>query len=202
MKTKIAKCISIIGHPLLTIPVFVLTALFNFESVEKASGISVLIIGGIFIPLIVKMYHGERSGKYSNFDVSNKSERQSWYTYVLILLAVITLTAFITGQSRTVCLSLLFSTLLLCTSQFINRFIKSSLHISLNVFLFFMILHMNPVIAFGFAPVICLIAWARLALKRHTPKELVMGALIGFSWGALFWIFMNLPLAIRIFQNL
>jgi hypothetical protein len=191
MTTKIAKCISILGHPMITIPVFVMITLFNFETMEKASLICALIIGGIFIPLAIKMYRGEKSGAYSNFDVSNRSERQSWYTYVVVLLVLVTIVVFITGQSRTLCLSVLFSSLLLITAQLVNRYIKSSLHVSLNVFLFFMILHMNVAAACAFLVFIFLIARARLILNRHTPKELLTGALIGVFWGAVFLLFIN-----------
>jgi membrane-associated phospholipid phosphatase len=191
VKKKIAKSISILGHPLLTIPVFVVIALFNFESVEKASRISALIIGGIFIPLIVKMYRGEKKGEYTNFDVSDQTQRQSWYTYAVLLLIAVTIIVFATRQSSTLCLSVLFSTLLLYTSQLVNYYRKASLHISLNVFLFFMILNMSAIIAVTFLLFICLIAWARLILKRHTTRELVIGALIGLFWGILFLVFMN-----------
>lgn len=189
MKTKIAKCISIVGHPLLTIPMFVVIALFNFESVEKASKISALIIGGIFIPLIVKMYRGEKKGEYTNFDVSDQVQRQSWYKYAVPLLAVVTVVVFVTGQGSVLCFGVLFSTCLLITAQLINYFIKSSLHISLNTFLFFMIFRMDVYMAVLFFLFIFLIVWARLTLKRHTAKELLAGILIGLFWGSMFLIF-------------
>jgi hypothetical protein len=189
VKTKIAKCISILGHPLLTIPAFTVISLFNFESVEKAFWISALIIGGIFIPLIVKMYRGEKKGEYTNFDVSDQTQRQSWYKYAVPLLVIVTAVVFATGQGRVLCFGILFSTCLLITAQLTNYFIKSSLHISLNTFLFFMILRMNIMIAILFFLVILLIVWARLMLKRHTAKELLTGILIGLCWGAMFLIF-------------
>jgi membrane-associated phospholipid phosphatase len=202
MTTKIAKYISIVGHPLLTIPVFAVIALFNFESVEKASWISVLIICGIVIPLVVKMYRGEKSGAYTNFDVSNQSQRQSWYTYTVILLTIVTIVVFATGQSRTLRFGLLFSTLLLYTSQLVNRYIKSSLHVSMNIFLFFMILSMSKIIALTFLVFIFLVAWARLILKRHTGRELLIGALIGLFWGVLFFIFIDTSFVFRAVGNL
>jgi hypothetical protein len=189
VKTKIAKSISILGHPLLTIPVYVVTALFNFESIEKASWISALIIGGIFIPLIVKMYRGEKKGEYTNFDVSDQKQRQSWYKYAVPLLVVVTIIVFATGQGSVLCFGVLFSTCLLITAQLINYFIKSSLHISLNTFLFFMIFRMNIYIAILFLVFIFLIVWARLILKRHTAAELLTGILIGLFWGSMFLIF-------------
>jgi hypothetical protein len=189
VKTKIAKFISIFGHPLLTIPVFVMITLFNFESVEKASWISALIIGGVFIPLIARMYRGEKRGEYTNFDVSDQTQRQSWYKFVVPLLVVVTAVVFVTKQGSILCFGVLFSTCLLITAQLINYFIKSSLHISLNTFLFFMIFRMNIYIAILFLLFILLIVWARLILKRHTAAELLTGILIGLFWGEMFLIF-------------
>ena len=183
MTAKIANFISVLGHPLLTISLFSILSLFTFESIEKASLISAIIIGGVIIPTTIKMYRGEKNGVYTNFDVSNKVERQSWYKYVLTLLFIATLILFLTDQSFTLRLGGLLFFLLLLTSQIVNHYIKSSLHVSFNIFIAFLILPMNLIISlllFVFVPII---AWARLALKRHTLKEIIVGAFIGSFWG-------------------
>ena len=71
MKQRIAKLISVAGHPLLTIPLFVVFVMFSFENIGKAVFISFLIIGCIFIPLIVRLYLKSKNGSYTNFDVTN-----------------------------------------------------------------------------------------------------------------------------------
>jgi hypothetical protein len=185
MTTKLAKYISVLGHPLLTIPLVLIVALFTFEEPKRALFISLLIVGGIFIPLTIKMYKGAKDGTYTNFDISEISQRQSWYFFALALLAIVTIILFVTNQSRVLCLSMLFAFLLLLTSQLMNYFIKSSLHVSLNVFLAFSILPMSLVtgiVLFGF---VILISWSRLVLKRHTLKEILAGAFIGFAVGIL-----------------
>ena len=139
MNTKLANTLSTIGHPLLTVSLFSIISLFNFESIQKAAIISTIIIGVVIIPTTIKMYLGKKSGLYTNFDVSDKIERQSWYKYVLILLFVVTLVLFLTDQSLTLRLSVLFFFLLLLTSQIVNNSIKSSLHVSFNVFIAFLI---------------------------------------------------------------
>ena len=185
MTEKNANFISVLGHPLLSISLFSILSLFNFESIEKASLISALIICVVIIPTTIKMYRGKKDGVYTNFDVSDKLERQSWYKYVLTLLFIVTLILFLTQQSLTLRLSVLFFFLLLLTSQIVNNFIKSSLHVSFNIFIAFLILPMNSIVAlllFLFVPII---AWSRLKLKRHTRKEIIVGASIGLFWGFL-----------------
>jgi ABC-type Na+ efflux pump permease subunit len=73
-KLRIAKFISFTGHPLLTIPLFVCIVMFATESFGKALFISVLIIGGIFVPSIVSMYAKSKNGTYTNFDFSDQRQ--------------------------------------------------------------------------------------------------------------------------------
>jgi hypothetical protein len=183
MKEKLANYISLIGHPFVTIPVFVIIALFNHEDFLKATWISALIIGGIFIPLTIKLYQGKKDGTYTNFDVSNQKQRQSVYVYAITLLGVVTLILFVTDQSRTLRVNMLFSFLLLLSSQVSNYFIKSSLHISFNLFLSFLLIPMLSEIAIIFFVCVFFIGWARIVLQRHTLKEVLAGGALGLIYG-------------------
>ena len=193
MKTKIASYISVIGHPLLTIPIFTIIALFTYEKFQRALLHSSLILVCIFLPLTLKMYLKSKNSSYTNFDVSNKTQRQSWYIFALSLLLIVTIILFVTEQPRTLSLSVLFSLILLVTSQIMNYFIKSSLHVSLNIFLSFLIMPMNLIIGLLFIAFTIFIAWARLTLKRHTVKEIITGFIIGLTIGisSLFFIWLN-----------
>lgn len=189
MKRNLAKVISILGHPLLTFPVFVVIALFTYEEFHQALIHSSLILGGIFLPLSLKMYLKTKNGSYTNFDISDQKQRQSWYIYALLVLLAMTIILFATGQPRTLRLSILFALLLLTISKLANFFIKSSLHVSLNIFLAFLIMSMNMLIGLIFLSCIIFVAWARLVLKRLSVKEIITGALIGFVVGIVAFIF-------------
>jgi membrane-associated phospholipid phosphatase len=186
MKTKIASYISVIGHPLLTISVFTILMCFTNEEFEKALLHSSLIVAGIFLPLTVKMYINSKNGTYTNFDVSDKTQRQSWYTFATLLLLAVTIILFVTDQPRTLRLSVLFSLILLATSQIMNHIVKSSLHVSLNVFLSFLLIPMSWMIGLLYLVFTVLIAWARLTLRRHTFKEIIAGYIIGLLIGISF----------------
>lgn len=188
MKTKIALYISIVGHPLVTLCVFTVVALFTYEAFGMALLHSSLILLGIFLPLTLRMYLKARKGSYSNFDVSDKAQRQSWYIFACLLLLMVTLVLFVTGQPRTLSLSLLFSLILLATSQLLNYFIKSSLHVSLNIFLGFLILPMSVITAVFFFAFTVFIGWSRFTLKRHTLKEIMAGVVLGVTVGLLMYL--------------
>lgn len=168
---------------LLTLSIFAIIALFTYEEFQRAFLHSIFIVAGIFLPLILKMYLGSKSGTYTNFDVSDKTQRQTWYLYALLVLLVITIILFATDQPRTLRLSVLFSLVLLATSQIMNYFIKSSLHVSFNIFLSLLIMPMNLIAGIFFLLFTIIIGWARLTLKRHTLKEIIAGAVIGLTIG-------------------
>jgi len=186
VKKIIASYISVIGHPLLTIPVFAVIALFTYLEFQGALLISLLIVGGVFVPLAVKMYAGSKRGTYTNFDVSNKTQRQSWYVFAILLLLIVTIILFVTDYPRILRFSVLFSLILLATSQTINYFIKSSLHVSFNIFLSFLIIPINFMAGLIFLFLTIPIVWSRLILNRHTVKEIIMGSIIGLTIGISF----------------
>ena len=176
---KIAKFISVIGHPLLTIPLYVTVMMFAFEDFEKALLNSVLIIGCIFLPLILRMYIKSKNGTYTNFDVSDRLQRKTLFIFVIPLMIFVTVISFKTSPASNFSLSVLFATILVIISQIINLFIKSSLHVSLNIYLSALILTVDLRIGIAVFLFSGLIAWSRIALGRHTWKEVAFGSCIG-----------------------
>ena len=185
MTTKIAKYVSVIGHPLLTIPVFVVSVLFHVQDFKSALLTSILLVFVIIVPLILKMYRGEKKGVYTNFDVSDQGERKGWYFFALALLSLTVIILFATNQSRAVCVGFLLAALLLFSAQVINYYIKCSLHVSFNTFLSFLILPINIYLAGLFFLFLVAIAWSRVYLGRHTIKEVTVGAILGIVFGLL-----------------
>jgi membrane-associated phospholipid phosphatase len=180
---KIANLISVFGHPLLTGPLFTTIALFYYEDPSKALWISALIFGGVFIPISIKMYRGAKSGEYTNFDVSEQRQRQSWYIWATGLFFMLYVVLWVTGQSHGLKAVVQLTLLLMITAQLVNFFIKSSLHMSLNVFMMFLIFPISVVAGVLFCCFIFLVGWSRITLGRHTVKEVLTGALIGLIFG-------------------
>ena len=178
---KIANFVSVIGNPLYTIPLFVLIVMFGKEDFSKAVLISFLIVGCIFIPVILWMYIKSKNGKYSNFDVSDKHERKSLFWFAFPFISVITVLMFVTNQPRNISVSMLFALILVVVSQVTNFFIKSSLHVSLNIFLSALIFTVNYKIGIAVLFFTGILIWSRLKLERHTVKEVITGFVIGLT---------------------
>jgi membrane-associated phospholipid phosphatase len=176
---KIARFISIIGHPLLTIPIFITIVMFTYNDLPHAFFISILIIGCVFLPVILRMYIKSKKGTYTNFDVSDRIQRKSLFLFAFPLLLIVTIILFKTNQSRNLCFSVLFALILIVISQIVNFFIKSSLHVSLNIYLASLIFPFDykiGIIVLLFTGLLC---WSRVKLGRHTVKEVLFGFLIG-----------------------
>jgi hypothetical protein len=179
MKNSFAKFVSFIGHPLLTIPLFVAIVMFAFEDLKKASFISFIIIGCVFVPLILWMYIKSKNGSYTNFDVSDKIQRNSLFLFIIPFLIIATIILYTTGQSKVLWISVLFGLVITLISQIVNIYVKSSFHVSLNIYLSFLIIPINYKVGAILLIMTILIGWSRIVLGRHTLKEVIFGAGIG-----------------------
>ena len=183
MKQRIARFISIAGHPFLTIQLYVLIVMFAYEDLKKAILNSFLIIGCVFIPLIIWLYLRYKKGFITNFDVSDRKQRESIFVFIIPILSLVTFIVYKTDQSRNLYLSLVFAIVLLLISQAVNFLIKSSLHVSLNIYLSFLVMTVNYKLSIILLLFTILIGWSRIIIGRHTLKEVLVGATIGISLG-------------------
>jgi len=192
MKTSLAKIVSTIGHPLVTIPLYVIVVLFSKNDTKSAIFLTLLIVGCIFVPLISWMYLKSKNGSYTNFDVSDKKQRRSLFFFAIPFMILVTAVLYMTHQPEKTTLSLLFATILVVVSQLVNYFIKSSLHVSLTLYLAFLAIPINPVFGFSMLFLSILIGWSRVVLKRHSVKEVLVGAIIGLTVGSMMLYFLTL----------
>lgn len=185
MKTSLAKIVTTAGHPLITIPLFVIVVLFSKNDIKSALLLTFLIIGCIFIPLLSWLYFKSKNGSYTNFDVSDQKQRRSLFVFIIPFLFVVTVVLFLTHQPENTCLSLLFATILVIVSQLVNYYIKSSLHVSLTLYLAFLAIPFSLVFGIVMMFLSILIGWSRVVLKRHSVLEVIIGAVIGLTIGAI-----------------
>ncbi|ADY30675.1 phosphatase PAP2 family protein [Cellulophaga lytica] len=182
MKIKIAQFISVLGHPLLLFPFLIL--IFNLNDKETVFSHTLSLIYGIFfLVLIAWVYIGKRRGKYTDLDVSNKRERRSLYIFALPLMVLVLFFLFYTKQPVYICTSFSIATLMLLASFGINFLIKISMHVAINIYLALAIIFVNRRLGVVLILFTFLVMWSRLVLKRHTPKEVVTGLIIGSLFG-------------------
>jgi len=179
MKKNIAHVVSVLGHPLLTIPLYVALVMFGSEDFKRASLNTFLIIGCVFIPVTVWLYIKSRNGSYTNFDVSDRKQRKSVFVFIIPILSIVTYILYKSDQASHLWQSMLFGLILLFILQVVNFRIKSSMHVSLNIYLSFLIMTVNYPVGIIVLLLTAPIGWSRVALGRHSLKEVLSGTVIG-----------------------
>lgn len=174
----ISKIISDFFNPLVSLIIF-----FVYMSVQKYSlqdslsyFLPILLI--VIIPVVIWLVWNVKTGRYTNMDVSNRLQRKT--LYVFIAICVIGYIAFNYIKNGYIDFIMLFILILLFALQISNFFIKSSMHTAFNVFvatLFFVLNWKMGILWLGIA---ALVGMTRIILKRHTVKEVFMGAGIAF----------------------
>jgi len=181
MIALIAQFISAIASPL------VIAIPFCYVIILKTTGSSTLaltwsIVSLVFVSIVgAFVYYGVKKGFFTNLDVSDRRQRPKLFLFTgavcfLYLLIVI----FFNGPKIIfVGLATLFFGIIL--AEIINTKVKASMHLAIFVgFATAMgILYGGPSwILFLFTPIV---AWSRLVLKRHTPREVVVGTIFGIA---------------------
>lgn len=176
-----AKFVSLLFNPV----VFFLIMPFLVVYRQTQSGTYALkwqIFSSIFLFLgLVLFIIGRIKGAFSDEDVSKREERYKFYILLYILGFVYFLIAiFLKGvffPLSIITFGIIFGILIF---NFVNRFIKASIHVAVSVAF---------VITIGFLYgwiyllltlwIVPLIFWARIVSKRHTVKEAIIGAILG-----------------------
>jgi membrane-associated phospholipid phosphatase len=186
MNRAFARAVSIFGHPMVVLPLaaVALTLTRGQYRVAVWMGLGFAAFAGM-----VMAYSGwqVRRGRWSHVDASDRSERKSLNRFLLTALLVSTALAFWLDLSTELTLGLALSATMVAIAMLTSRWCKLSLHMAFVVFAAFLLL-VNAPWWVGFAG-LCFaaaVAWSRLALQRHVPRDLIAGALTGALAGVAF----------------
>jgi hypothetical protein len=183
--TRLARAVSWIGHPLVfvTWSVGVVVAL----RLANRAGVAVLLalLLSVIFPTAVLLFRGVRSGRWSDADVSVRTERNRFYPMAIPISALgvgmlwfLHAPAFMARGA--------FVTLGLLVAAAIGNFrIKLSLHALFAFYCTVILFRVQPVfgaIAFTLA---LLVFWSRLYLQRHDLPEMLAGTLLGITGGVV-----------------
>lgn len=175
---KISRVISDFFNPLLSLFIFfVYMSFLKFTLKESIlSFLPILII--VIAPVIIWLIWNVKTGRYTNMDVSNRVQRKTLYIFIgVCVVSYIAYNYFRNGQIDFV---MLFILILLFALQISNYFIKSSMHTAFNIFVAALFFALNTTMGIIWLGIATLVGITRIILKRHTPKEVFMGAGIAF----------------------
>ena len=130
----------------------------------------------IILPSSLWIFWNVKKGSYQNMDVSNRIQRKSLYIFINIAIIIYLLYDYFVKEAFDIMMFYLL--ILLFIMQLSNYFIKSSMHTALNFFVAALFFSQNfwfGIIWFGIS---ILVGISRIIVKRHTPKEVLMGFLV------------------------
>lgn len=175
---KVSKVISNFFNPLVSLIIFFVYMSIKQYTTKESFLYFLPLLLMIIVPVIIWLVWNVKTGRYTNMDVSNRVQRKT--LYIFIAACVITYLIFNYIRNGYLDLVMLFILILLFALQISNFFIKSSMHTAFNIFvaaLFFTLDWKMGIVWLGIA---ILVGVTRVILKRHTVKEVFMGAGIAF----------------------
>ncbi|SMP09090.1 phosphatase PAP2 family protein [Chryseobacterium profundimaris] len=171
---KISRIISDFFNPLLSLIIFFVYMSIKNYALKDSLIYFLPIVLMIILPVIIWLVWNVKTGRYTNMDVSNRNQRKSLYFF--IAACVISYLVFNYFKKGYIDLVMLFILILLFAMQISNYYIKSSMHTAFNVFVAALFFAMDTGFGLIWLAVAALVGLTRIILKRHTPKEVFMGA--------------------------
>jgi hypothetical protein len=178
----IARALSIGGHPLFVLPLAIAVVLARAGSDPAAiAWILGSVVGALIVSATYVVYRVRR-GDWTDVDVSTREQRPRMYAVAIACTGAACAVLWYSGQPAPVVRGALAAVVLLMLSAASNQLgVKASLHTSFSVYAAAMLWTSSLVLgAFGVLLAIA-VAWSRIALSRHTSREVA----VGFALGAL-----------------
>ena len=186
MQRAAARALSILGHPL---PVLMLTLLALAAHDGIAAGALLRMALGFALAAAIVIAYSlwrVRRGDWHHVDASGVGERRHLNRFLLLVLLASALLAAAGSQPRLAML-LALAALPVAFAMASARWWKLSLHLAFAVFAAVLLLRISWWASAAMAAFAALLAWSRLRLARHAPRDLVAGACAGALAGLLAW---------------
>lgn len=179
LSTRLALAASLVLHPFVLSPATVL--LLSRRSSALAYSLAIVI------PMFVLTAVQVRRGRWTNYDVSVRTQRRGLYWPALLLTLAGAAVLYATGDNPGLLRGFLVAAGMITAAMFINRFMKISLHMTFAAFNAILLGWRFPAatVAFAIAAALTLLAWSRLHLERHTWAEVLAGTALGAAAGAV-----------------
>lgn len=186
MSVAVARAVSILGHPL---PVLSLALLAHalHRGAARAQLLGSAAAFALFAALVLgyAWWRVDR-GHWRHVDASDVHERRHLNRFLLaLLLTGVALAAF--AALPLLALQLALAALLVLLAMSTTRWCKLSLHLAFAVYAALLLAPVSWPAMGALLLLAALLAWSRLRLARHAPRDLVAGVAAGVLAGMLAW---------------
>ena len=187
MPNALARAVSILGHPLLVLPIAVLLLAADDGSAPHRLfrlGLALVCLAAL---VMAYSWWQVRRQRWRHVDASAHAERRSLNRFLLLAFLAAAAVAWIATSQRELALGLALSAMLIAIAMLSARWWKLSLHVAFAVFAAVLLAHVSWLAFAGALSFAAAVAWSRLTLARHAPRDLAAGAAAGGLAGLLFW---------------
>jgi len=181
--TRAAVLLSILGNPLVLLPLTVLLVSMRTVSPARALAFAVALASLGVAPLALLIRHKVRTGRWSDHDVSDQSHRGEFYPIAMFITAGTGVGLWLLGAPGIVVRGIFVTLLLLILARTLSRWSKISLHTSIGAFCAVTLVTVNIWVAGGALILATAVGWARMWLERHTLWQVLGGAALGAAGG-------------------
>jgi len=184
---RLARAVSIFGHPMLVMPLAAWLAARNSRG--DGSTTWLVLIAIVALGLVVLAYSASRvrGGHWQHVDASAPDERRGLNLFLLgVFVLAAALAAWHSGNSP-ITVALLLAAAVILLALLTAACCKLSLHVAFACFAIFV--PGSFAAAAGIAILAIAVAWSRLVLGRHDRRDILVGALAGMVAGILFQTF-------------
>jgi membrane-associated phospholipid phosphatase len=177
LRDTAARALPILGHPALLMPAAIVGTTLSggapVATVAVAAGASLAVAAAVLAYSFLRV----RSGAWAHPDASRPEERLQLNLFLLGTLLAVSVLSYSLSRPKAVTLGALLCAGIIAVALLLRKRLKVSLHVAFAMFAA-ALWWPNPVFALQLALAGGL-AWSRLALRRHTPAEVVIGAIVG-----------------------
>mgnify|MGYP003118692710 CR=1 FL=1 len=181
---RFAQIVSIIGHPLVILPVCVFLKLLPNDDLAARSDV-IAVIAVVCLATLSFSWWQVRRGAWVDLDASVPSERKMLVTAVVIGLLCLAIVLFLGDTPSFLWAGVASAALIVLAAALLARWCKLSLHTAFAVHAA-MIFVPNIVLVLGLLGVAMLIGWSRLILERHGLTDIVVGYCTGLGAGIVY----------------
>lgn len=185
MSDRLARSISILGHPLLTLP----SAALCLSAVRDPGRVWPTALGFALVAAAVMAFSWRqvRRERWTHIDASRPEERAGLNRALTWLLIAAAALAMLRGM-RELALGLALAASLIVAALVLTRWCKLSLHVAFAVYAAGLLWSLSSFAALVACAFAAAIAWSRLTLARHQPRDVAFGAVFGAAAAAAYVI--------------
>jgi membrane-associated phospholipid phosphatase len=176
---RIARYISTILSPIVvSLPAILLVALYHERNQLTAAINTGLTLFFLSVGPMIYILIGVRLGKFSDVDVSNRSQRSGPFIFGIISAFVGFLTLTLTPGPKNLQTVLLLTIIIGTVMMIITIWWKISIHASSLAGAVTVLTALYGAVMLPAYVLVVLVGWSRVVLRRHTLAQVVAGSLV------------------------